>query len=131
MAASVVHGLSIAGHRRFGVSVGAALALLGALLAWRGLDTAALVLAVGGALLAGAGLAMPARLESLHHAWLRVALLLSRVTTPLLLTAFYFLVLTPSGLIRRRFQGPLSRPAGADTYWVSRASRQSDLRRQF
>ena len=47
------------------------------------------------------GLAAPMTLRPVYRAWMRFALLLSRVTTPLVLGIVYFLVLTPAALIMR------------------------------
>ncbi len=51
--------------------------------------------------LAGWGLAAPMTLRALYRAWMRLALLLSRITTPLVLGIVYFLVLTPTAVVMR------------------------------
>jgi hypothetical protein len=120
--------------RSFALTVGGAFAVLAALLAWRGRTTAAVACAVTATLLLVAGLAMPSRLDGVYRAWMRMAELMSRVTTPVFMAIVYFGVLTPLGLARRLFgRGALGTPRDAATGWVRRApdARRGDMRRQF
>jgi hypothetical protein len=118
--------------RRFGLTVGGAFGALGTLLAWRGASAVAVVTAsVSGLLLAG-GIVVPALLLPVERAWMAMAHVISRVTTPLLIAVLYFVVITPVGMTRRAFgQRPLSRRG--DSVWITRATtaRRSDLTRQF
>lgn len=119
--------------RKFGLLVGGAFLLVGIVLWWRGHSTAAwvaLLLATG---LIVAGLAMPTRLGPIYRGWMGLAVAISKVTTPILMGAIYFLVLTPTGVIARLLgHRPLSRPQGA-TYWQSRPSgaRRGEMDHQF
>ena len=83
--------------------------------------------------LLGAGfLFLPGTLAPLHAGWLRVAHIIGRVMTALILTLAYYLVMTPSALIKRCFGGrPLpTRPdPNASTYWVSRSEPGQDKER--
>ncbi|MFN2564194.1 MAG: SxtJ family membrane protein [Gemmatimonadaceae bacterium] len=120
--------------RSFALSVGGAFVALGALLYWRGGTTVGGILGGIGVLLATAGVVAPSRLGPLYRTWMRLALAISRVTTPVFMGIVYFAVLTPIGLAMRLFgRRVLSRPRGAPTYWVNRpaGARRSDLRRQF
>lgn len=120
--------------RAFAWTVGTAFVLLGALLAWRGRLVPAAVSAGAGLLLALAGLVVPRRLAPVHRAWMALAVAMSRVTTPLLMSVVYFAVLTPIALVRRLLgRNALVRPRGAPTHWIPRppSERRSDLRRQF
>ncbi|MBK1723206.1 SxtJ family membrane protein [Thiocystis violacea] len=47
------------------------------------------------------GLAAPRSLRPVYRGWMRLGLLMSRVTTPLILTLVFFLVFVPAGLIMR------------------------------
>ncbi len=127
--------LTAADGRRFGLVVGAAFLALAALLWWRGRAHGATLAAGVGAVLLIAGLLVPGRLGPLQRAWLRVAAIMARVTTPVFLAVVYFLVLTPTGLILRLVgYRPLTRARTRSTVWVPRepgARRRSDLRRQF
>ena len=120
--------------RRFALSVGGAFLLLAAFGAWRGRPGPAALFGVTGAALAVAGLAAPARLGPVYRAWMRLAVLMSRVTTPVFLGLVYFGVFTPLGLVMRLAgRRALGGPKGAGTYWHERppTARRSDLRRQF
>lgn len=120
--------------RTFAWTVGAAFLALATLLLWRGRPLPAAVAGTLGALLAVAGLAIPARLGGVHAAWMRLAVLMSRVTTPVLMAVIYFGVLTPMALVRRLLgRGTLGVPREAPTGWVRRPpeARRGDMRRQF
>ena len=134
MAHPVPAGLTPAEGRRFGVQVGLAFAVLGALARWRGHPTSSSVLiGLGLALLAG-GLLFPGRLGPIYRGWMAFAVAISKVTTPIIMGIIYFLVVTPSGLLLRLFgHRPLVRPRGT-TYWISRtdpANARGDMHRQF
>ena len=53
------------------------------------------------ALLGTAGLLIPEALKPVHYWWMRFALLLSRITTPVILGILYFLLFTPMALVMR------------------------------
>jgi hypothetical protein len=125
---------SAAEGRKFGLTLGAAFVLLGGLLWWREHTVAALASAALAAVLAAAGLVIPTRLEPVERAWMRLAHLLSRVTTPVFMGIVYFLVITPTGMVRRSLgRSALRRSRAASSYWVPRdpAARRSDLEHQF
>lgn len=119
--------------RKFGLLVGGAFAIIGGISRWRGHDIAPIVLwALGGSLILG-GLLIPGMLGPVYRAWMGLALLLSKVTTPIFMGIVYYLVLTPVGVARRVFgRNPLVRPRG-DSFWIDRpeGSRRGDLNRQF
>ena len=119
--------------RRFAFPVGTAFILLAALLLWRDRTTAAAVIVSLGGLLWGAGIVIPGRLGPVYRGWMRMALAISRVTTPVFLGIVYFLVLTPTGLVMRLLgKNPIVHEPGAHGYWQSTAGRaKSDLGRQF
>jgi hypothetical protein len=67
---------------------------------------------------------LPSLLKPVYDAWLRIAHLIGRTVTIVMLTLAYYLVITPSALIKRIFGGrPL--PTRPDrelaSYWVQRA----------
>jgi hypothetical protein len=47
----------------------------------------------------------PESLRPVYVAWMRFGLLMSRITTPLIMGLVFFLVVTPSGLLRRWVAG--------------------------
>ena len=66
---------------------------------------------------------IPKQLEPVYSAWLKVAHLLGRIITTLILALAYYLVITPSGLIKRLFGGrpiPMKPNKKASSYWVAR-----------
>jgi hypothetical protein len=119
--------------RTFGLTVGIAFGVLAGIALWRGNPTAATVLAsIGGALLVG-GLLAPGALGPVEKAWMGLAHVLSKVTTPIFLGIVYFVVLSPVGLVRRAIgKHPLRHQARDGSYWHDRADAPpSDLERQF
>jgi hypothetical protein len=127
--------LSAQAGRRFGVQVGAAFLVLASIASWRGHPQTAVVLgALGSALVVG-GLLAPDRMDPIYRAWMRLAAAISKVTTPVVMGALYFLVVTPMGLLLRVFgHRPLAPARGANSAWVSRDATQdgrSDLKHQF
>lgn len=120
--------------RQFGTQVGIAFLLLGALLVWRDRSVPAAVVGSLGALLLLGGLLRPAALGPVYRRWMAIALLISKVTTPIFMGVVYFLVLTPTGLLMRVFgRNPIVHAASEDSgYWIRREPGQhGDMRRQF
>ena len=126
--------LTTATGRRFGLVVGGAFLAFGAVSRWRGHDVTPLVLwTLGGSLVVG-GLAIPDRLGPVYRAWMGLAHVLSRITTPVFMGLIYFGVFSPVGFVRRLFgANSLVRPSGSSD-WVTREpgpGRKGDLKRQF
>ena len=66
---------------------------------------------------------MPSPLRPVYVGWLRIAHFVGRVVTTLILSLAYYLVITPSALIKRVFGGrplPLEPDKEASSYWVTR-----------
>lgn len=135
MAAGIRAGLTPREGRKFGFTVGGAFLVLAAVSRWRGHTIAPFVMGGIGALLVLGAVVLPGRLAPIHRAWMRLALLLSKVTTPIFMGLVYFVVLTPTGLLIRLFgRNPLKTPQQDGSYWVTRstAKQASDsLTRQF
>lgn len=127
--------LTPAEGRKFAFPVGAAFLVLGGLLTWRGYPVpAALLAGVGGSLLL-AGVLVPRSLGPVQRGWMAFALALSRVTTPIFMGVTFFLVITPTGYLVRRFsRNPVTRTPQEGSFWVRRpqgSGRRSNLERQF
>ncbi|MEX0908581.1 MAG: SxtJ family membrane protein [Gemmatimonadaceae bacterium] len=77
-----------------------------------------------------AGLAVPGKLEPIRRGWMKLGETIGRVTTPVLLAIVYYVVLTPTAILRRAFAG---RKQPAESYWQPRAPLpdKSQLERQF
>jgi hypothetical protein len=113
--------LTAAEGRKFGLLVGGAFLLFGAISRWRGHDVAPLVMwALGGSLTLG-GLLLPAQLGPIYRAWMGLAHALSKITTPIFMGLVYFLVLTPTGFLMRLFgKHPLKHREHGGGYWARR-----------
>ena len=134
MAAGVPARLTVAQGRRFGLTVGGAFLVFAAIAWWRGSPTATNVFGALGAVLSVSGLAVPTMLGPVERAWMKLAHLISKVTTPIVMGAMYLLVLTPVGLLRRTLGGnPMVHTPDGGSYWKSRpaGSRAGNLTRQF
>jgi hypothetical protein len=124
------------GLRNFGFTTGAIIAaLFGGMFPWlldRSIPIWPWVLGV--ALLLWAVVA-PGTLRFVYRGWMRFGYLMSRITTPLILGAFFFVAVTPMALIRRML-GKDSMPRGfdraTDSYRVmSHKPSRSSLERPF
>ena len=135
MAAGIPARLTASEGRRFGLTVGIAFLFLAALSRWRGHAMPPAVLGGLGLLLICGGLILPTHLGPVRRAWMGLAHAISKVTTPLFLGLVYFLVITPTGLLRRLVaQDPLKHANVGGGFWVARpeAERRSrNMKRQF
>ena len=88
-----------------------------------------------GALLALLGLVLPAALGPVRRGWMSLALLISKVTTPILLGVIYFAVITPVGLVRRLLgRDPMRvrhRKPSVWVEWDATGSEPSNMEHQF
>lgn len=127
--------LSAAEGRRFGLTVGLAFLALAAVLLWRERTRTAMVLGALGALLLLGGLLVPTLMGPVERAWMAMALAISKVTTPVMMSIVYFVVMMPIGLLMRALgRTPLRRPAASGSFWIPRdpaIGGRGDLERQF
>jgi hypothetical protein len=134
MAAGIPARLTAAAGRRFGLTVGGAFLVFAAIAWWRGHPTTTTVLGTLGGVLSLAGLVIPTMLGPVERAWMKLAHLISKVTTPIVMGLMYLLVLTPVGLLRRTFGGnPMVHQPAGGSYWKSRPAgrRAGNLTRQY
>ena len=117
--------------RKFGLTVGLGFAVLGAISAWRGHTLAPRVLWTVAVLLVAPALLAPALLAPVERVWMRGALALGYVNTRVLLTAVFYLLLTPIGAVLRRFRDPLDRALDDDrpSFWIRRTPEPADRAR--
>ncbi|RJR33967.1 MAG: hypothetical protein C4576_27180 [Desulfobacteraceae bacterium] len=69
-------------------------------------------------------LLLPVQSKPLYEAWIRITHLIGRITTTLALVLAYYLVITPTALLKRFFGGrpiSLSPDPEASSYWVTRS----------
>jgi hypothetical protein len=112
-----------AAGRKFGLTVGIAFGALAGIASWRGHPTTFAVLGSLGAALILGGLVAPKQLRVVDHAWMKLALIISRVTTPIVMGIIYFVVLTPVGALRRAFgsNSLVHKPGTTGGVWFDRS----------
>lgn len=108
--------------RKFGLVVGGVLIALGLFFLWRHKSFYPYVLAPG-VLLAVTGLIYARILKPIFLGWMALALVLGLIMSTLILVVFFYLVVTPIGLLARLlgqdFLG-LKRQKEAPSYWIPR-----------
>jgi hypothetical protein len=110
--------------RKFGLIVGGAFILLGLLLLLRH-RSSYVVFCGTGALLMAFGVIWPRALKYVYIAWMALAFTLGFVMSNVILTLFFFLFVTPIGLLARLFQKDfLARKwdKRAASYWIQHRS---------
>jgi hypothetical protein len=113
--------------RSFGLLVGGILTGLGLLLLARHRPHSTWFL-VPGVMLILLGWAYPKSLKFIYFAWMTIAVLMGFVVAHVILTGFFFLVVTPVGWFCRLCGKDflrLSRPAGVESYWIPRRKTES------
>ena len=74
--------------------------------------------------LLGAGFVIiPETTTPVYRLWLKIAHLIGRIITTVMLTLCFYLVITPAGLLKRLFGGrplPIKPDRNATTYWINR-----------
>jgi hypothetical protein len=108
--------------RKTTLLVGLTLAALAAWQVYRGRTTFASVLGASAALLGIVAAISPAATR-FQKAWMSLAALLGFINSRILLTLFYYAIMTPAGWVRRMLgSDPMSRrEPRRDTYWLPRA----------
>jgi tellurite resistance protein TehA-like permease len=116
--------------RKFGLTVGIAFAVIATVSFWRGHHTAPRISGAIALALVLAALAAPRALEPVERAWMKLAHLISRVTTPIFMGIVYFAVLTPIGIVRRTFgRNPLVHEPDGGSYWIARTPVERERKR--
>jgi hypothetical protein len=126
--------LSKAEGRKFGLLVGGAFLVISAILWWRGRASAPYIAGLGGALVL-AGLLVPTLLGPVNKAWMGLAHLLSKVTTPIFMGVVYFVIFTQIAVgMRLLGRRSLVHREHDGTYWIERdlaKPEPSRMKRQF
>src|SRR3954451_13659569 len=113
-----------ASNKRFGLVVGGIALLFACVRAWWHSEVWLLsgALMAGGVVLIAAALINPDVLEGGNRGWMKLGLLLHKVTNPIFLGGMYVIAIVPTGLMMRAFGvDPMGqrRPRG-ETYWIAR-----------
>ncbi|PYJ86343.1 MAG: hypothetical protein DME22_05550 [Verrucomicrobia bacterium] len=119
--------------RKFGFTVGAIFILLGVWFLWRGKARYPYFLAPG-ILLIVLGAATPGVLRLIYIGWMSLAFLLGFVVSNILLTLFFYLVVTPIGLVARLAgKDFLNRRFDAQTksYWIMRDRSSPEQKKNY
>jgi saxitoxin biosynthesis operon SxtJ-like protein len=106
--------------RRFGLTVGGGLILLGALSWYRGHSYVPAALVPLGAALLLLGMVAPNSLRPVERFWLGLGTLLGWINTRIILSLLYYALFAPVGMIMRLFRDPLDRrlPDSRPSCWV-------------
>jgi hypothetical protein len=133
MAEGIPTRLTAAEGRKFGLTVGIAFVVFGGVAMWRGKQRTSMVLFGLGGVLVAAALLVPTMLGPVERAWMGLAHLISKVTTPIFMSVVYFLVLTPTGFLRRMGGRSMLNPKPSVSRWEphSQVSVPESMERQF
>jgi hypothetical protein len=109
--------------RNFGLTVGGVFVAIGVLFLLRHKSSYPIFLGLGSTLILF-GAIWPRALKHIYVAWMALAFTLGFVMSNVILTVFFFLLVTPIGLLARLFgkdflARKLDRPAAS--YWIPRA----------
>ena len=108
--------------RRFGVLFAVLSVVAGVFMLWKGSREMWIPFVLAAVFLL-TGLVLPSVLRPFYVVWMRFAFILAWINTRLLLSVFFFLILTPIGVIMRLLgKDVLGRKMdhSAATYWVKR-----------
>ena len=117
--------------RKFALTLAIAFGVIAAIAFWRGRQAAWLIAATIASLMLLGGLFIPGNLEPLERGWMKLAHVISRVTTPIFMGIVYFVVLTPVGVVRRiAGANPLVHRPSNGSYWIRRPEREEERARR-
>jgi hypothetical protein len=99
----------------------ASVALIIAGLRWNDVPLVYAALTLAG-VLAAVSLIAPMMLRPLNRGWMKFALLLGKISNPIIMGILFAVVIVPAGLIMQMRQDPLrkSRKGTEHTYWIER-----------
>lgn len=114
--------------RKFGITFGIILGLLGGLFLWRdkGYYSYFFILSVAFGLL---GLIVPVVLKPVYIGWMTLAVLLGWFMTRVILIVLFYVVVTPIGLLARSFGKDFLRlkfDRNTDSYWIPKGTSESE-----
>ena len=108
-------------------------AVFGGLSLWRGhLYLPRVLLGLGGTLMAS-GVLIPSHLGPVYRGWMAFGRAINKVTSPIVIGAMYFVVLSPVGMLLRVLgRNPLRHRERNGGFWMPASSDgRSDLETQF
>ena len=122
--------------RKFGITIGIVLGLLGGLFLWRERDYYSYFFILSIALLF-LGMVLPILLKPIYKIWMSFAIIMGLFMTGVILSVLFYTVFTLIGLIARLFGKQfldLKMDKSQESYWNLRESKgfkQSEYERQF
>ena len=122
--------------QKFGLTVGGVLVIIAVFLFWFE-KPAAIYFAIIGALLILIGLIYAPILKPLNRLWMGLAIVLGFIMSRVILSIFFYLILTPISLLAKIFRKKfmdLKYDKSAKTYWEKRSiihKKPIDYERQF
>ena len=127
------NALKLPSNRSFGFTFAGVFAVVGAWMIWRANRLGLPALGVS-ALFAVVAVALPRILHPLNVAWMHFGLLLSKIVSPIVLGAIFFVLFTPVGLLFRVIKrDALHRAFERDrrSYWIDRSPPGPDGKTSF
>tara|TARA_E500000178_G_C16661259_1_gene590706 strand:- start:3 stop:383 length:381 start_codon:yes stop_codon:yes gene_type:complete len=71
-------------------------------------------------------------LTPLNIVWIKLGLKLGGIISPFIMTLIYFIVVTPIGVLMRRFKDPLNlKREGKKSYWIKKKKDIGTMKNQF
>lgn len=122
--------------RRFGITMAIVFSIIALIILARHKQGVGPVFSIAAVFFALA-LLIPQALKPVYIIWMKLAFILGRVNTRLILLVMFYLVLTPVAVIMKLFnKDPLERKIekGSDSYWIKKEKKdfsQLDYERQF
>lgn len=103
---------------------------------WRASPTVLTVALILAAALAAVSFTVPSLLRPLNIAWMRFAVLLSRIMNPIVMLLLFAIAIVPAGLIMQLMRDPLRRRRNStSSHWIpvsaAERSAQSNMKNQF
>ena len=122
--------------RKFGITLGTVLAVLGGIFLWRGKDIYPYFFTIS-PILISTGKLKPSYLKYIYKTWMALAESIAWLITTVTLVAVFYLVITPVGIIGRIFRKrflDMNISKDRDSYWEPKAvtvTKSEDYERQF
>ena len=122
--------------RKFGITIGIFLGLLGMLFWWRAIGYYCCFFIISITFLFF-GLALPILLKPIHKVWMTLSIFMGWVSTGIILSVLFYIVVAPIGLLTSLFSNSfldLKFSSNSDTYWILRKETEkdrSDYEKQF
>ena len=119
-------------RRKFGVAMLVGFGLISVLLYLKTQFTAAYVCALIASVVGGIGLSGTAMALPFYWLWMAVAFVMGNIMSRVILSLFYYLIMTPIALLMRLMgRDKLALKSEAATYWVPVPDKASNPERQF